>query len=502
MPDDQPISHSRPANALTSEVTGFRLERTYAALPKLLFAEVQADEFPDPRVYLLNHQLASDLGLTLANVPDFECGRLLTGQVLADGSRPIAQAYAGHQYGGFTILGDGRALLLGEHRKQDGALIDIQLKGSGMTPYSRGGDGRAALGPMLREYLISEAMWHLNIPTTRSLAVATTGETVYRDKPARGAVLTRTAPSHIRVGTFQFAAARRDLKALRALADYTITRHYPDIQNHADPYLEFFRQAAQRQAALIARWQSVGFVHGVMNTDNMAVAGFTIDYGPCAFMNHYHPDTVFSSIDRHGRYCFANQPAIAQWNLVRLAEALLPLIHTEQQKAVEIVTAEISLLPDMFDQAALNLTRQKLGLTSQQVDDQALSRDLLTLMQNLRLDYVNTFRDLPSSRVHHEAHYQEPAFKEWYQRWTERLALDSLTPATAQKAMNQVNPAVIARNHRVEEALRAAQTSDDLAPFKRLLAALSEPFTDHEEFLDLRQPPPDGGEIYKTFCGT
>jgi uncharacterized protein YdiU (UPF0061 family) len=484
------------------EDLGFRFEHSYSELPSLFFSKAETELFPAPRLTIFNEALAKDLNLDFSQLSPDEIAKIFTGQSLPVGAKPLAQAYAGHQYGGFTILGDGRALLLGEHRTKNGELFDIQFKGSGITPYSRRGDGRAALGPMLREYIISEAMWHLNIPTTRSLAVATTGENVYRERPLPGAVLTRVASSHIRVGTFQFAAYRRDHLALQKLADYTISRHYPEISNHEDKYLELFRQVSERQAVLIAKWLGVGFIHGVMNTDNMSIAGETIDYGPCAFMNHYHPDTVFSSIDHYGRYCFANQTAIAQWNLVRFAEALLPLIDKQQEKAVDIMTAEVNRLPGIFEKRRLDLMRSKLGLKSSKTTDEDLINDLLKVMETSKLDYTNTWRDLPTTRIDTNPSYQVAEFKQWYQRWIQRLSQDGETLDSARLRMNQANPYIIPRNHRVEEALLAADVNDDLRPLRRLVTALSEPTNENQDFNDLREPPPDDQACYKTFCGT
>src|SRR4051794_10571786 len=343
------------------DTVGWRFENTYSRLPDDLFTAVNPAKVPEARLSVLNHRLAGELGLDLAALSPDAAAALFAGQVLPVGSRPIAQAYAGHQFGGFTMLGDGRAILLGEHRTPDGRLVDIQFKGSGRTRFSRGGDGKAALGPMLREYIISEAMAALGIPTTRSLAVVTTGERVYRERPLRGAILTRVAASHIRVGTFEYAA-RRDESTLRALADYAIDRHYPELAEAPRKYLEFFRAVADRQAALIARWQHVGFIHGVMNTDNVAISGETIDYGPCAFMNAYDPGTVFSSIDRGGRYAYGNQSAIAQWNLARFAEALLPLLDADQEKAVASAMEVLNEFPAVFERYWLAGMRKKLGL--------------------------------------------------------------------------------------------------------------------------------------------
>jgi len=453
-----------------------------------------------PRVVILNSRLADDLGLNLNTISTEAAASLFAGQDLPSGSRPIAQAYAGHQYGNFTMLGDGRAILLGEHHSPDGQLIDIQLKGAGQTQFSRRGDGRAALGPMLREYLISEAMFALGIPTTRSLAVVTTGETVYREARRQGAILTRVATSHIRVGTFEYLAARDDESNLRVLADYAINRHYPELADSPNRYLEFFRAVMDRQAALVARWQLVGFIHGVMNTDNMAISGETIDYGPCAFMNTYRPDTVFSSIDHAGRYAYGNQPVIAQWNLARFAETLLPLLADQQEKAVAIVTEVLGQYPALFEEHWLAGMRAKLGLQSAEAGDLELAQSLLTWMQNSRADFTNTFRDLSADQLPTGDRYENPEFREWHSRWQLRLNRESRPSMLASAAMRDVNPAVIPRNHRVEEAL-AASESGDLSVLHRLLATLAMPYEAGADSALFQEPPPDECS-YRTFCGT
>ena len=379
-----------------NNTVGWQFDNTYSRLPDVLFTPAKPAKVRAPRVSILNHRLADELGLDLGVLSPEAAAALFAGQDLPSGSRPIAQAYAGHQFGGFTMLGDGRAILLGEHRTPSGQLVDIQLKGAGQTQFSRGGDGRAALGPMLREYVISEAMSALGIPTTRSLAVVTTGEPVYRASALRGAILTRVAASHIRVGTFEYLAARQDESNLRVLADYAIDRHYPELADAPRKYLEFFRAVTDRQASLIARWQLVGFIHGVMNTDNMAISGETIDYGPCAFMNAYRPDTVFSSIDHAGRYAYGNQPAIAQWNLARFAETLLPLLDPDQEKAIAIASEVLGEYPALFERYWLAGMRQKLGLQTDEAGDVELIRSLLDWMQKSRADFTNTFRDLSS----------------------------------------------------------------------------------------------------------
>src|SRR5436190_9588543 len=373
---------------------GWRFDNTYARLPDVLFAPARPAPVRTPRVSILNHRLADELGLDFGATSPEAAAALFAGQDLPGGSRPIAQAYAGHQFGGFTMLGDGRAILLGEHRTASGRLVDIQLKGAGQTRFSRRGDGRAALGPMLREYVISEAMSALGIPTTRSLAVVTTGEQVYRASALRGAILTRVAASHIRVGTFEYLAARQDESNLRVLADYAIARHYPELADAPRKYPEFFRAVTDRQASLIARWQLVGFIHGVMNTDNMALSGETIDYGPCAFMDAYDPDTVFSSIDHGGRYAYGNQPGIAQWSLTRLAEAMLPLFDAVTERAVERATASLGRFPALYERYWLDGMRSKLGLFNHEPEDKALADGLLAWMSRKGADFTNVFRSL------------------------------------------------------------------------------------------------------------
>jgi uncharacterized protein YdiU (UPF0061 family) len=399
------------------------------------------------------------------------------------------------------MLGDGRAILVGEHRTPSGRLVDIQLKGAGPTRFSRGGDGLAALGPMLREYLISEAMAALGIPTTRSLAVVTTGSPVYRESVRKGAVLTRVASSHVRVGTFEYLAARRDEPALRALADYAIDRHYPELIEAPRKYLAFFRAVMDRQAELVARWQLVGFIHGVMNTDNMAVSGETIDYGPCAFMNAYRPDTVFSSIDHGGRYAYGNQPAIAEWNLARFAEALVPLLGPDQDKAVALATEALGEFPALFERYWLAGMRQKLGLHTGEAGDSELVRSLLGWMERSRADFTNTFRDLSSGEPPAGDRYRDPDFRAWYARWQDRLGREGRPAASACAAMRAVNPAVIPRNHRVEEALSAAADRDDLSVLHRLLGVLASPYEEAAATALYRDPPADDRN-YRTFCGT
>lgn len=443
---------------------------------------------------VFNDRLAAALGLeaALVNHP-----ALFAGNETAPGGRWLAQAYAGHQYGNFTMLGDGRALLLGEHLTPKGERFDIQLKGPGPTPFSRRGDGRAALGPMLREYIISEAMHALGIPTTRSLAVVTTGEVVYRERGMQGAVLTRVAASHIRVGTFEYAAARGELEPLRALADHTMRRHYPEVVDAESPYGAFLRAVIERQAALISHWQRVGFIHGVMNTDNMAISGETIDYGPCAFMDAYDPATVFSSIDRHGRYAYGRQPFIAQWNLARFAEALLPLLHPDEKKAVEIANDAIESFEGHFKHHWLGAMRGKLGLFTAEENDRDLVQALLDWMLQGGADFTNTFRDLSGAASAEVS--QDPGFQEWYQRWQARLCQQPQSRQEAMARMQDHNPAFIPRNHKVEEALSAAEMGD-LGVMDHLLAVLGTPY-DHSQ-VHSAYSQPSQSESYRTFCGT
>ncbi|MBA4190228.1 MAG: YdiU family protein [Planctomycetaceae bacterium] len=488
-----------PTTSVDDNTVGWRFDNTYSRLPDVLFAPAQPAAVPAPRVSILNHRLANELGLNLGVLSAEAAAALFAGQELPADAYPVAQAYAGHQFGGFAMLGDGRAILLGEHHTPSGKLVDIQFKGSGPTRFSRRGDGLAALGPMLREYIISEAMAALGIPTSRSLAVVTTGRQVLRTSPLRGAILTRVAASHIRVGTFEYAA-RRDEPALRALADYTIDRHYPELTTAPDKYLKFLRAVADRQAALVARWQLVGFIHGVMNTDNVAISGETIDYGPCAFMNAYDPETVFSSIDHAGRYAYGNQPNITQWNLARLAETLLTLLDANPEKSVAMAMEVLGEFPAQFEGYWLAGMRKKLGLQTAEPCDNELIQTLLDWMQKSRADFTNTFRDLSSESLTAD-HYQTPDFQVWYSRWQQRIGQEGRSNAETFALMRTVNPAVIPRNHRVEEALAAAEEHDDLSVMHRLLTVLASPYELRADGAPYQAPPPDGCN-YQTFCGT
>jgi uncharacterized protein YdiU (UPF0061 family) len=483
----------------TTNSAGWRFDNSYVHLPETLFKRQKPIPVRAPRIVIINEPLAELLRLNVTMLADEYGTAIFAGNLIPEAAEPIAQAYAGHQFGGFAMLGDGRAILLGEHLTPDGARVDIQLKGSGKTPFSRSGDGRAAVGPMLREYIISEAMYALGIPTTRSLAVVATGEPVMRETLLPGAILTRTAASHIRVGTFEYVAASGDFTVLKALADYTITRHYPELTKGAGVYLAFLNAMMERQAALIAQWQYVGFIHGVMNTDNMAISGETIDYGPCAFMDHYDLATVFSSIDRHGRYAYGNQPQMAQWNIVRFAEALLPLLHPEQKQAIIIAEDAINRFPDRFKQHWLIGMRAKLGLFNEEAGDEKLINDLLQWMQDHRADYTNTFRSLS---VDAEPTSNEIAFTKWHLHWQARLARQQVTRHEAYQQMRAHNPAIIPRNHRVEEALEAAVEREDLSVMHQLLEALRTPYDQHSDRAYYASPAPDGTPHYKTYCGT
>ncbi|MFU8896750.1 MAG: protein adenylyltransferase SelO [Gammaproteobacteria bacterium] len=486
----------------------FDFDNSYARLPGRMFARLEPTPVAEPRLLAFNHALARELGMqdTTARDPA-ELAAMFAGNTVPAGAAPLAMAYAGHQFGNFVPqLGDGRALLLGEVVDARGRRRDVQLKGSGRTPFSRGGDGRAALGPVLREYLLSEAMHALGIPTTRALAAVATGEPVWRDEPLPGGVVTRVAASHVRVGTFQYFAARGDVEAVRRLADHVIARHYPALVEVDAPYLALLEAVVEAQAALVARWLQVGFIHGVMNTDNTAVSGETIDYGPCAFMDAYDPATVFSSIDRRGRYAYANQPRIALWNLARLAETLLPLIDAEPAAAVEQATAVVEGFTARFERHWLDGMRAKLGLASVAEGDAELVQSLLDRMQAGSLDFTLTFRNLcEAAAVGGEdptVGGEAAALGDWMVEWRARLARDPQEPAERAAAMRRANPAVIPRNHRVEEALSAAVREDDLAPFERLLAVLRRPYESQPGAAAFMAPPPVPDPAYRTFCGT
>jgi serine/tyrosine/threonine adenylyltransferase len=477
---------------------GWKFDNTYARLPETLFEPARPVPVHAPRMVVFNAPLAESLGLD----PGVLSGdaAVFAGNTLPPGSGPIAQAYAGHQFGHLSMLGDGRAILLGEHLSPDGRRWDIQLKGSGPTPFSRRGDGRAVLGPMLREYVVGEAMAAMGIPTTRALAVVATGETVLRERGLPGAVLTRVAASHIRVGTFEYAARTGDPETLRALASHTLRRHFPHLaDDRENPFPAMLEEAIARQAALLARWMLVGFVHGVMNTDNMALSGETIDYGPCAFLDACDPAAVFSSIDQNGRYAFANQPPIAQWNLARLAESLLPLLDPNPQSATETANHSLSAFPGLFQKHWIHGMRSKLGLESEEDTDPQLANDLLELMHRSRADFTNTFLELSSDTP--ATLKRLTGFTPWLDRWRQRLARQNLPATRVQTTMRASNPAVIPRNHLLEDSLAAAEEGD-MHDILRLLEALEKPFDHGVPREKFQSPPPPGRPPTRTFCGT
>ncbi|MEH7356436.1 YdiU family protein [Neobacillus drentensis] len=481
---------------------GWNFDNSYERLPKSFFTSHNPTSVLAPKLIILNEPLAESLGLNVEEMQSEDGVAVFAGNRIPEGASPLAQAYAGHQFGHFTMLGDGRAVLLGEQITPSGERVDIQLKGPGRTPYSRGGDGRAALGPMLREYIISEAMHALGIPTTRSLAVVATGEAVIRETALPGAILTRVAASHLRVGTFQYVAKWGSVEELQILADYTIKRHYPDIEADENRYLSLLQEVIKRQAALIAKWQLVGFIHGVMNTDNMTISGETIDYGPCAFMDAYDPATVFSSIDRQGRYAYDNQPYMAGWNLARFAETLLPLLHDKQEQAVELAQDAISNFSKLYQANWLEGMRAKLGIFNEEIEDESLINDLLTLMEKNQADYTNTFRALTYDKREEIDLFGIPEFSQWYELWQARLSRQEESKASVQQLMRNSNPAVIPRNHRVEEALEAAVEQGDYSVMERLLNVLSKPYAYTPEKKDYCTLPAPSNQPYRTFCGT
>ena len=488
----------------------FPFQNTYAALPDGFFARVAPTPVAAPRLIKLNRPLALRLHLDPDRLASPEGAEILAGKRLPDGAEPIAMAYAGHQFGHFVPqLGDGRAILLGEVIDVDGVRRDIQLKGSGPTPFSRRGDGRAALGPVLREYIVSEAMAALGIPTTRSLAAVMSGESVIRETALPGAVLTRVASSHIRVGTFQYFAARGDTDGVKRLADHVIARHYPQAAGATLPYHALLEGVIARQAELVARWLLVGFIHGVMNTDNTSISGETIDYGPCAFMDHYDPAAVFSSIDEQGRYAYANQPRIALWNLTRLAECLLPLFSDDQDKAVEQAQLILAGFPAKFTAAYQAGLRQKIGLFTERDGDEALVQDLLDAMAKNHADFTLTFRrlsdaadDVGSDQDVRQLFADPDAYDQWAVRWRQRAGEEPQAPAERAGVMRTVNPAFIPRNHRIEAVIEAAVARDDFAPFEELLAVLAQPYEAQPAFAGYAEPPEPHQRVLQTFCGT
>jgi len=482
--------------------TGWNLDNSYAHLPKLFFNIIKSNPVRSPKLIIFNYSLATTLGLNSQALESNDGIAVLAGNKVLKGALPLAQAYAGHQFGHFTMLGDGRAMLIGEQITPVGERFDIQLKGSGKTPYSRGGDGRAALGPMLREYIISEAMYALGIDTTRSLAVVSTGELVIRENDQPGAIMTRVAASHLRVGTFQYASKYGNAQDLQTLADYTLQRHFPEALAGGNKYLFLLREVIKRQAALIAKWQLVGFIHGVMNTDNMAISGETIDYGPCAFMDGYDPATVFSSIDVQGRYSYGNQPSIAQWNLARFAETLLPLLHDNQEQAVKLAEGAISDFSELYHSSWLRGMRSKLGIFNEELQDEALIEGLLSLMHKYHADYTNTFLSLTFDTGWDTVLFGTTEFAQWHESWQARLSRQKEPKASSHQLMRSSNPALIPRNHQVEAALEAAVNQGDYSVMERLLNVLSSPYAHSPEQTDYSTLPAPSNRPYRTFCGT
>ena len=508
MPLIESIEKPLTAERAASPIAVF--SNTYARLPEHFFAPLSPTPVAGPHLIKFNELLAEDLGLDTRGLEPDALAAIFAGNVIPLGAEPIAMAYAAHQFGNFVPrLGDGRAILLGEAVDRNGERRDIQLKGAGRTPFSRRGDGRAALGPVLREYLVSEAMHALGIPTTRALAAVSTGETVFRDRQLPGAVPTRVASSHIRIGTFQYFAVRGDMGAVERLSGYVIDRHFPDARASERPILALLQNVVDRQASLIARWMHVGFVHGVMNTDNTALSGETIDFGPCAFMDSYDPATTFSAIDELGRYAYGNQPTIAQWNLARFAETLLPLLDPNPERAVELANEAISAFTSRFQQHWLAGMRDKLGLSRNEEGDLALARALLRAMHENNADFTLTFRRLcdaaadEKADAHVRALFANPAaYDSWASKWRSRLAAERLDPNARAQAMRTVNPAFIPRNHRVEKVLDAAIAHGDFSPVAELLTILSRPYEDQAVFADYANPPHADGHVFRTFCGT
>ena len=479
---------------------GWCFDNTYYKLSDIFKEDIKPIPVKKPELVLLNKTLAENLNLNFSNLDNQELSELFSGNSLPKGSNSIAQAYAGHQFGHFTMLGDGRAVLIGEHLSKDNKRYDIQFKGSGKTAFSRNGDGRAALGPMLREYVISEAMNGLGIPTTRSLAVVKTGEDVIRETSLPGAILTRIASSHIRVGTFQYIAARQKKDEIEVLLNYVIDRHYPDIKNSKNKATELLSIVLEKQINLVVNWMRVGFIHGVMNTDNMSISGETIDYGPCAFMDTYDPKTVFSSIDQMGRYAYFNQPVITKWNLSRFAECLIPLIDKNQEKAIELATEIINSFEKKYEEKWLNMMRDKLGLFGMDEKDKFLILDLLTWMHQKKIDYTNIFCHLMNEDIKEDKDYEDENFKNWKKRWNERLKTNNNTPEKSLKLMRSANPIVIPRNHKVEEALEAAE-KNNFKPITRLVEILKDPYSQQKNIINY-QIPSNSEKKYQTFCGT
>jgi uncharacterized protein YdiU (UPF0061 family) len=480
---------------------GWHFDNTYSKLPDTFKENISPVPVKDPSVVILNEELATNLNLNFSNVDKKEIAKILSGNILPTGSNTIAQAYAGHQFGHFTMLGDGRAILIGEHLSNQNKRYDIQFKGSGKTSFSRGGDGRAVLGPMLREYVISEAMHALKIPTTRSLSVVRTGENVVREKPQPGAILTRIASSHIRVGTFQYIAAKQNLEELKILLDYTIDRHFPDIKSSNNKALDLLNIVMEKQCQLVIDWMRVGFIHGVMNTDNMSISGETIDYGPCAFMDQYHPKTVFSSIDQFGRYAYSNQPLIIKWNLARFAECIIPLIDKNETSAVKIATDTINNFEKIYENKWLNMMRGKIGLFGEDKNDKKLIIALLNWMEKNKADYTNTFCYLMNIETSNSRDYNKKEFRNWSNEWKRRLNFNNVSKTSYLNLMRDSNPLVIPRNFKVEEALKAAN-ENDIKLFDKLLKILKNPYAIQKNISGYQSQAPITEKKYQTYCGT
>ena len=478
---------------------GWHFDNTYSKLSNTFKEEVKPTPVHNPELVVLNDQLAKDLNLDFSKIEKKNLSQIFSGNTLPKGSATIAQAYAGHQFGHFTMLGDGRAVLLGEHLVNNTTRFDIQFKGSGRTSFSRSGDGRAVLGPMLREYIISEAIHALKIPTTRSLAVVKTGEKIVREDLLPGAILTRVASSHIRVGTFQYIAAKQNINDLNTLVEYTINRHYPEIQSSKNKALDLLNLVMERQCKLVVNWMRVGFIHGVMNTDNMAISGETIDYGPCAFMDHYNPKTVFSSIDQLGRYSFSNQPPITKWNLSRFAECLIPLIDKSEDKAIQLASEIIDNFQNIYEEKWLNMMRDKLGLFGKSKDDKKLIDDLLTWMEKNKADYTNTFCYLMNVKIGNNSLYDDKEFINWSKNWKNRISINGNSKEKSLELMKETNPIIIPRNHKVEEALKSAN-EDNLEVMNKLLSKFDNPYGEQKGIEDYQLPSLD--DNYQTFCGT
>ena len=484
-------------NNVSLSDSGWNLQSSYTQISDKLFSELKPDAVTNPSTVIVNNELAEKLGLNLKGISEEDLSNLFSGNSLPHGSKPFAQAYAGHQFGQFTILGDGRAHIVGEQVTPDGEIFDIQYKGSGRTPYSRGGDGKAALGPMLREYLISEAMYYLGIPTTRSLAVVETGEKVYREVPLKGSILTRVASSHIRIGTFQFLAAHKDYEGMKSLLDFSIKRHFSNLKFSENLAIEFIKAVMQKQINLIVEWMRVGFIHGVMNTDNSTISGETIDYGPCAFMDHYDANTVFSSIDTQGRYSFANQPSIIQWNLVRLAECLLPLIDKDEKRSIEIAQNLINTFSSFFKDKWLQMMKKKLGIKDQSEDDEELINNLIKWMQQKKPDFTNTFCNLMNYDHADDEEFEDDEFINWKREWKKRVESKEYLDV-----MMSCNPILIPRNYLVEEALSEAEIDGKLDKFNELNEIISSPYQLKKVNIKYLKTPTKTNIPYKTFCGT